>query len=153
MDSHEVQTRAYNKGVPKGATAASHSTSAPPAAASAAASAATCRRRSFSAARAAPSALHTRLCPPSRQSACEQAVLQYHTARQALQIKGGGVGSRAQGHSRKQQPGRHECKVVWFGQPGMQPAAALQPTHLQRMLPSPSPAAGPPSPPRLAQRR
>ena len=34
--------------------------------------------------RAAPRALHTRRCPPSRQSACEQAVPQYHTARQAL---------------------------------------------------------------------
>ncbi len=45
--------------------------------------AACCRRQSFSAARAAPSAMHTRRCP-ARQLACEQAVPQYHTARQAL---------------------------------------------------------------------
>ncbi len=47
---------------------------------------------SLAARRAAPSALHTRRCPPSRQSACEQAVPQYHTARQALRNRGGGKG-------------------------------------------------------------
>ncbi len=35
--------------------------------------------------RCSPKILHTCLCLPSRQSACEQAVPQYHTARQALQ--------------------------------------------------------------------
>jgi len=48
------------------------------------AASAACRRAALAAARAAPSALHTCLCP-ARQSACEQAVPQYHTARQALQ--------------------------------------------------------------------
>lgn len=57
-------------------------------AASAACSAA---RAAFWAARAAPRALHTRRCgmptPPPRQSACEHAVPQYHTARHALQSR------------------------------------------------------------------
>ena len=38
----------------------------------------------LAAARAAPSSRHVRRCPPSRQSAWEQAVPQYHTARQEL---------------------------------------------------------------------
>ena len=60
----------------------------PPAALHAAAAA-------LAAARAAPSALHTRRCPPCRQSACEQAVPQYHTARQALRERDGvGRGGR-----------------------------------------------------------
>ncbi len=42
------------------------------------------RAASFSACRAAASALHTRLCP-ARQSACEHSVPQYRTTRQALQ--------------------------------------------------------------------
>ena len=48
------------------------------------ASAAAAALAALAATRAAPSALHTRRCPPCRQSACEQAVPQYHTARQAL---------------------------------------------------------------------
>lgn len=45
-----------------------------------------CRRCSLAARRASPSALHRRRCP-AFQSACEQAVPQYQTARQALQRK------------------------------------------------------------------
>ena len=46
---------------------------------------------SFSARRAAPSALHSRRCP-ARQSACEQAVPQYQTAQQALHERVYGAG-------------------------------------------------------------
>ena len=58
------------------------------------ASAAAALLAALAAARAAPSALHTCRCPPCRQSACEQAVPQYHTARQALRRVGweGGEG-------------------------------------------------------------
>ena len=52
--------------------------------AAAALAAASAAAASLAARRAARSALHMRRCPPSRQSACEQAVLQYHTAWQAL---------------------------------------------------------------------
>ncbi len=48
----------------------------------AAAAAACCR--SLACLLASASARHTRRCPPSSQSACEQAVLQYQTDRQAL---------------------------------------------------------------------
>ena len=50
-----------------------------------AACASCCCRCCLAACRAAASALHTLRCPPSRQSAWEQAVPQYQTARQALQ--------------------------------------------------------------------
>ncbi len=53
---------------------------------------------SLAARRAAPSALHTRRCLPSRQSACEQAVPQYHTARQALHMGGWRGGARVNAH-------------------------------------------------------
>ena len=49
---------------------------------------------SLAARRATPSARHMRRCPPSRQSACEQAVPQYHTARQALGMAKGKEASK-----------------------------------------------------------
>ena len=52
---------------------------------SSAPAAAGCRRAALADARASPSALHTCLCPAC-QSACEQAVPQYRTARQPLRV-------------------------------------------------------------------
>lgn len=54
------------------------------------------RRASLAACRAAPSALHTCRCPPSRQLASAHVVPQYQTARQPLRYRGA-EGHKAQG--------------------------------------------------------
>ena len=92
--------------------------------------------------RSAPSALHTRRCP-ARQSACEQAVPQYHKARQALQA-GGTAAHLAERTALRSCSSHRHC---------IPEHSSLPPPHLQRMLPTPCPAAGPPSPATLAQRR
>ena len=94
-----------------------------------AASAAACLRSC----RSAPSALHRRRCP-ARQSACEQAVPQYHTARQALQREGGwqGAGSAGKAARRRmvgEQAGhipRLTCTFCCL-HPGVQPGRRRRP--------------------------
>ena len=124
--------------------------------------------------RASPSAAQVSLCPPSRQLARMQAVPQYHTALHALhrgqwsvRVK---VGSWQQGitsqptkmrkHSSSKLPAPSWQGIVTGprvsaapppppGQPSLQQPA----THLHRLLPTPWPAASPPTPFTLAQRR
>ena len=104
--------------------------------------------------RAASSGLHMRLCP-ARQSACEQAVPQYHTARQALHAAGQQSMQWSAGTAGAQRAQRQFISALFSS---TIPSAICHdnsqpPAHLHRMLPTPCPAARPPSPPRLAQRR
>lgn len=64
--------------------------------------AAACLAAALAASRAMRSALHSRLCPAFGQSAWEQAVLQYHTAWQALQKEHGTDNRAGRGSSGEQ---------------------------------------------------
>ena len=121
-------------------------------------------RRCFarSSCRAARSAAHASRCPPCRQLALAHSVLQYHTARQALRGLGLGVAGLQGGQPeacrtmrfagfQKAWPGLHHAQSHHMGRPNR--PIPSSPTHLQRLAPVPSPAAGPPSHSKLAQRR
>ena len=95
---------------------------------------------------------------PSLQSACWQAVLQYHAVLQTLEEQGDGWLYLVLKHERQHvaQGAVQQLPVCTAHQTQVFPTAAADlalPAHLQHLLPVPSPASGPPANATLVQRR